>query len=99
MTDRAHIGRGVAEATRTKLDPTREGGRPLQRSLGLISDAESGGTHTSRTIMLRELRMLLGSTSPDASFDDLAAAVLTGNVLAKQTENTRVRSLRYLREL
>jgi len=64
-----------------------------------VPDSESGGTHTSRTIMLRELRRLLAACPPEATPDDLAAAVIVENVLAKRSENTRMRSLRYLREL
>ena len=53
------------------------------RDLGIIPDTESGGTHTSRTIMLRELRLLLAACPPDATPDVLAEAVLQENVLAK----------------
>ncbi len=49
--------------------------------------------------MLKELRLLLASCPRDAGPEDLAAAVLTDNVLVKRSKNTRMRSLRYLREL
>jgi hypothetical protein len=69
------------------------------RELGIVADSESGGTHTSRTMMLRELRRLLAVCPPDATKDDFARAILTDNVLVKRSESTRMRSLRYLREL
>jgi hypothetical protein len=69
------------------------------RPLGIVSDSESGGTHTSRTIMLAELRLLLAACPLEATPEDLAVAVTEENVLAKRSENTRMRSLRYLREL
>jgi hypothetical protein len=59
----------------------------------------SGGAHTSRTMMLSELRELLAATLPTASRDDLRAAVLGDNVLGKRSEAGRARSFRYLREL
>jgi hypothetical protein len=69
------------------------------RQLGIVPDTESGGTHTSRTMMLKELRELLAACPPEATTTDLSQAVLERNVLAKRSENTRARSLRYLREL
>jgi hypothetical protein len=74
-------------------------GRNVSRDLDLILDAESGGAHTSRTIMLRELQALLAKCSPVAEAADYAQAVLDSNVLGKRSESTRIRSLRYLREL
>jgi hypothetical protein len=49
--------------------------------------------------MLRELRELLAACPPAAEPGDYAKAVLESNVLAKRSESTRMRSLRYLREL
>jgi hypothetical protein len=67
--------------------------------VGFIPDTESGGTHTSRTIMFRELRLLLAACRLEADPDVLAEAILQENVLGKKSESTRMRSLRYLREL
>lgn len=58
-----------------------------------------GGTHTSRTMMLSELQMLLAACSTTASFEEYQAAVLDENVLLKDTASTRKRTLRGLREL
>jgi hypothetical protein len=69
------------------------------RVLDITPDTESGGTHTSRTIMLSELRLLLAATPTDAGPEELAQSILLENVLAKRSESTRMRSLRYLREL
>ena len=65
----------------------------------IVSGEESGGTHTSRTIMLEDLRSLLRSVPAEARFDAYAEAVIEENVLSKSTNQSRRRSLRYLREL
>lgn len=66
---------------------------------GLVPDAESGGPHTSRTIMLRELEILLSDCQPDAGSAEYSDAVVGRNVLGKRSFDTRLRSLRYLKEL
>ncbi len=68
-------------------------------SAGMVSDRESGGTHTSRTIQLDELRGLLAAVPPDASPEDYRDAIVEQNVLGKKTLNSRQRTHRYLREL
>ncbi len=57
------------------------------------------GAHSSRTIMLAELRQLLATCPPTASYPDYGAAILDHNVLHKRTQTTRRKSLHYLREL
>lgn len=57
------------------------------------------GTHTSRTIMLKELTMLLDVVPGQAGRADYAHAVLEGNCLAKRTSATRKLSLQRLSEL
>lgn len=47
------------------------------------------GTHTSRTMMLDELRQVFAATRFDASREDYAAAIIDGNCLAKPTVATR----------
>lgn len=47
------------------------------------------GTHTSRTMMLEELATLLAGSSPDASREDYARAIIDDNILAKRTAATR----------
>lgn len=71
----------------------------MARNLQLVGDGESGGTHTSRTIMLDELTALLAAVGVDGSAQDYERAVLEDNVLSKRSDSTRRRSLRYLREL
>ena len=66
---------------------------------GIAPAGESGGAHTSRTIMLKELTALLAATRASASRADYAAAILDQNVLAKKSTSTREKTLRYLREL
>lgn len=47
------------------------------------------GTHTSRTIMLEELRNLLAQLPADADRTDYTEAIVDHNALGKQTEATR----------
>lgn len=60
---------------------------------------ESGGAHTSRTMMLAELEHLLSFVQEDESADAYRAAVVDFNALGKSTHNGRMRAYRYLREL
>lgn len=60
---------------------------------------EPMGTHGSRTIMLRDLRLLLAVCEPGASLDDYREAIIDENVLMKATLSTRKESVRRLREL
>lgn len=57
------------------------------------------GTHTSRTIMLKELSALLANCPPDASRDDYLSAILKDNCLGKRTAATRKLSSQRLSEL
>ena len=66
-------------------------------SYGFVN--EGLGAHSSRTMMLAELRLLLEAGAPDDDLSAYRSAVLDDNVLLKKTETTRRKSLRYLREL
>ena len=57
------------------------------------------GTHTSRTIMLDELQLLLDAVASDASRGEYAEAVVEGNCLGKRTVATRKASWQRLAEL
>jgi len=57
------------------------------------------GTHTSRTIMLDELRALLAHCRPDATRDEYLSAILEDNCLSKRTVATRKLSCQRLSEL
>ena len=59
----------------------------------------AGGAHSSRTIMLEELSMLLDAVAEDASRQDYAQAALADNCLAKRTAANRRISLQRLTEL
>jgi hypothetical protein len=50
-------------------------------------------------MMLAELRLLLDACPPESDQADYRSAALDDNVLLKNTETTRRKSLRYLREL
>lgn len=57
------------------------------------------GTHTSKTMMLRELRALLGASSRSATFAEYAQAITDENVLDKATSATRAKTLLHMRHL
>jgi hypothetical protein len=83
---------------------TGEVGRGASRATGateseLTPNTESGGPHTSRTIMLKELAALFAACPPEVSRAEYARAILEENVLSKGSDSTKRRSLRYLREL
>ncbi len=61
--------------------------------------AGARGTHTSRTIMLRELSLLLEEAPSGASRDDYTRLVIDENCLGKRTAATRKLSLQRLTEL
>ena len=58
-----------------------------------------GGAHSSRTMMLEELRLLLSTVSGATDKSEYARAVLDDNCLGKRTLSTRKLSLQRLREL
>lgn len=57
------------------------------------------GTHGSRTIMLKELRLLLSSCPRPADYEGFRLAIVEENVLMKNTVTTRKESFRRLREM
>lgn len=60
---------------------------------------EGLGAHSSRTIMLDELRLLLGAVPASGSTRSYGSAILEENALLKRTDSTRAESFRRLREL
>jgi hypothetical protein len=65
----------------------------------IVSTDNSGGAHTSHTIMLAPLGRLLAAVPPTATRSEYENAALEQNVLGKETVAGRRRALRYLREL
>ena len=57
------------------------------------------GTHSARTIMLRDLTELLAAVPSDAAREEYAAAIVEENVLGKPTWVTRNVSRKYLTNL
>lgn len=57
------------------------------------------GPHAARTMMLDELRLLLGHSEPKASRADYAAAIVEGNLLCKPTRRARELTLRHMSAL
>lgn len=66
-------------------------------SLGFKSGIS--GTHTSRTLMLAELTLLLAAVGPGAVREDFIRAVVDDNILGKSTASTRRSSAQRLTEL
>ncbi|MBM9536187.1 hypothetical protein [Desulfobulbus alkaliphilus] len=58
-----------------------------------------GGAHVSRTMMLAELDLLLAAVPVGSDISEYHDAIQQSNVLNKNTESTRQKSLRHLREL
>ena len=66
-------------------------------SCGFVN--EPVGTHTSRTIMLKELRGLLEAVGPSGDYAAHVHAAIELNAVRKSTQSTRKETLRRLREL
>lgn len=69
----------------------------VQRRLGF--KLHQGGTHTSRTIMLDELTVLLDVVPADASLRQYRSAIREQNCLAKRSGRTRALTARHLTAL
>jgi hypothetical protein len=59
----------------------------------------SMSVHTSRTMMLEELSLVLDQVPAGARKDDYPAAIVDQNILGKPTRTTRQRTARRLTEL
>ncbi len=60
---------------------------------------EPVGTHTSRTMMLPELRSLLGGLPVEATYQEYRTAAIEQNAVHKGSLATRAKTFRHLREL
>jgi hypothetical protein len=94
----------IESATRSAAAPATQRAGPTQvvAARGTVEIAPgdtSGGPNTSHTIMAGALGALLTAVPSDARFTDYERAALDSNVLGKQTDGARRRTLRYLREL
>ncbi|HKO37389.1 MAG TPA: hypothetical protein VJU14_03375 [Solirubrobacterales bacterium] len=65
----------------------------------IVPADHSGGTNTSHTIVVAALSKLLEAVPPGAPPAAYEEAVLEANVLGKETDGSRWRTFRYLREL
>jgi hypothetical protein len=65
----------------------------------IVGGQHSGGATTSHTIVVPALQLLLSRVGTVSSAESYERAVLEDNVLAKETIESRRRTLRYLREL
>ena len=59
---------------------------------------EPVGAHSSRTMMLAELRLLLAAYQQPASLEEYRSAIIDENVLLKQTVATRKATFQWLQE-
>jgi hypothetical protein len=88
-----------------KNDPILKLKTPLSDSLDSSAWARFGfkfgdkGAHTSRTIMLKELTILLEDQGPNSSREDYVSAIVDHNCLGKKTVSTRKLSSQRLSEL
>lgn len=71
--------------------------RTFPESLGFRDGTSS--VHTSRTMMLAELSLLLEKVAANSRSDDYLAAIVDENVLGKPTQTTRQRTAKRLTEL
>jgi hypothetical protein len=69
----------------------------LPASLGFRGGTTS--VHTSRTMMLDELSLVLARVAPEATIDVYVSAIVDENILGKRTQTTRQRSAKRLAEL
>src|SRR5262245_9235280 len=69
------------------------------RAAEIVSGDVSGGPNTSHTVVVSALGALLDEVPPEAPQAAYEHAALGGNVLGKQTQGARRRTLRYLKEL
>jgi hypothetical protein len=82
------LARGAVQAKKTA---------PFPASLGFRDGATS--VHTSRTMMLEELSLVLGKVAADAKADAYLAGIVEENALGKPTQTTRQRTAKRLVEL
>lgn len=59
----------------------------------------AGGVHTSRTLMLEELRALFEATAPNAAKTEYSRAIVEENCVGKETVATRRKTRKLLSEL
>jgi hypothetical protein len=71
--------------------------RALANEYGFVD--KPVGAHSSRTMMLAELRLLLAACPQSASLEEYRSAIVDENVLLKDTVATRKVSFRWLQEL
>jgi hypothetical protein len=69
----------------------------LPLDVGFVAD--SAGVHTSRTLMLAELRLLLAACPPTTGVEGYRTAVVEENALLKNTATTRRATFKWIRQL
>ena len=100
--DQAKDGRHIAVADGSGVGMPSGSGLATTASQGALDAGFKFGTngpHSSRTMMLEDLRVLLERTPPEATLADFRRVIVDENLLNKKTESTRRETLRRLREL
>jgi len=69
----------------------------LSNQYGFVNDP--GGAHSSRTMMLADLRLLLAACPQSANLEEYRSAIVDENVLLKKTVATRKASFKWMREI
>src|SRR5438045_724616 len=69
--------------------------RVSERALAAGFSNEPIGTHTGKTMMLAELRLLLAAAPGEVGFDAYRDAAVDGNALGKSTAANRSNTLKY----
>lgn len=74
--------------------------RHLDRTVGSgMADQQSGGAHTSRTMLFADLSSVLAQCDPASTLDQYRKAIVEYNIAGKESLSSRQRTFRYLREL
>jgi hypothetical protein len=90
---------GSIELARSTIDSSPPDVQVPASSLGFGFQNNGAGTHTSRTMMLEEIRGLLDATPPTSEYSDYQTASVDLNAVHKATLSTRRKTFRHLREL
>jgi len=69
----------------------------LPNQYGFVN--ETGGAHSSRTMMLADLLLLLAACPQSSSLEEYRSAIIDENVLLKKTVATRKASFKWMRDL
>lgn len=90
---------GVTLTSMSQPEPLMSSVHVPDRALAAGFSNNPIGTHTGKTMMLPELRLLLGAVPGPAEFGEYQRATVEENALAKSTAANRGNTLMYLKQL